>query len=312
MLRPQLTGVTGGHDPNDSLPYASSLCGACYDVCPVKFNIPDLLVQLRAEHTEAPAETHTLPTPEAAAMRAAGSWPTPAGSRGRAAPCRPGDAAYGGERPCSPTPAPERVDRVARPARPTEGVLPRLVVPHPRGAGMSTAREEVLARIRGALGDTPARVDVPRASRTAGEQPAGTPVLVAQLVDRLEDYRATVVEVADDDTEIGEAIAAALSHSGIREAFAPAGVPAEWLGGIPVSRRDDGTAAPRDLDAVPAVVTGSVTAVAETGTIVLDGSPCGGRRAITLVPDTHVCVVRPATWCTPSPRAWPGSTPPGP
>jgi len=73
VLRPQLTGVTGGHDPNDSLPYASSLCGACYDVCPVKINIPDLLVQLRAEHTEAHAETHTLPTPEAAAMRAA-AW----------------------------------------------------------------------------------------------------------------------------------------------------------------------------------------------------------------------------------------------
>ena len=101
-----------------------------------------------------------------------------------------------------------------------------------------------------------------------------------------------MIEVADDDTEIGEAIAAALLHSGIREAIAPAGVPAEWLRGIPLSRRDDGTATPRDLDAVPAVVTGSVTAVAETGTIVLDGSPRCGRRAITLVPDTHVCVVR--------------------
>ncbi|HET6694706.1 MAG TPA: LutB/LldF family L-lactate oxidation iron-sulfur protein [Pedococcus sp.] len=73
VLTPQLTGVTGGHDPNDSLPYASSLCGACYDVCPVKINSPDLLVQLRAEHTEAHAETHTLPTAEATAMKAA-AW----------------------------------------------------------------------------------------------------------------------------------------------------------------------------------------------------------------------------------------------
>jgi L-lactate dehydrogenase complex protein LldF len=73
VLTPQLTGLTGGDDPNDSLPYASSLCGACYDVCPVKINIPELLVQLRAEHTEAHAEGHRVPTAEAAAMRAA-AW----------------------------------------------------------------------------------------------------------------------------------------------------------------------------------------------------------------------------------------------
>jgi L-lactate dehydrogenase complex protein LldF len=73
VLTPLLTGVTGGDDPNDSLPYASSLCGACYDVCPVKIDIPGLLVQLRAEHTEAHAREHRLPSPEAAAMTAA-AW----------------------------------------------------------------------------------------------------------------------------------------------------------------------------------------------------------------------------------------------
>src|SRR4249919_506039 len=88
VLSPQLTGLTGGDDPNDSLPYASSLCGACYDVCPVKINIPDLLVQLRAEHTEAHADAHRVPTPEAAAMAAA-AWvmaePSRFATAGRAA-----------------------------------------------------------------------------------------------------------------------------------------------------------------------------------------------------------------------------------
>jgi L-lactate dehydrogenase complex protein LldF len=88
VLTPLLTGVTGGDDPNDSLPYASSLCGACYDVCPVKINIPDLLVQLRAEHTEAHAASHRLPTLEATTMRAA-AWAMAEGQRfaraGRAA-----------------------------------------------------------------------------------------------------------------------------------------------------------------------------------------------------------------------------------
>ena len=66
ILSPQLTGV----EDNASLPYASSLCGACYDVCPVKINIPEILVHLRAEHTETYAAEHVVPSPEAAAMNA--------------------------------------------------------------------------------------------------------------------------------------------------------------------------------------------------------------------------------------------------
>jgi len=64
ILSPQLTGV----EDNASLPYASTLCGACYAVCPVKIDIPSILVHLRAEHVEA-----QRPTPEAVAMAAA-AW----------------------------------------------------------------------------------------------------------------------------------------------------------------------------------------------------------------------------------------------
>jgi L-lactate dehydrogenase complex protein LldF len=66
VLSPQMTGLTGGHDPNDSLPYASSLCGACFDACPVKINIPALLVRLRSQHVDLAGPR----TPEAVAMRA--------------------------------------------------------------------------------------------------------------------------------------------------------------------------------------------------------------------------------------------------
>jgi L-lactate dehydrogenase complex protein LldF len=69
VLSPQLTGV----EDNASLPYASSLCGACYDACPVKINIPELLVHLRARHVEESRQAHRLPTAEAVAMAAA-SW----------------------------------------------------------------------------------------------------------------------------------------------------------------------------------------------------------------------------------------------
>ncbi len=155
-----------------------------------------------------------------------------------------------------------------------------------------TARDVVLARIRGALGDQPTAPPVPRTYRTRGEHPAGSPALVTLLVDRLEDYRATVLRATDNPGDIGAAIMETLDAQGIRDAIAAPGVPADWLRGIPGHRLDDGTASPRDLDRTAAVVTGSALAVAETGTIVLDGSAVCGRRAITLVPDTHVCVVR--------------------
>ena len=69
VLSPQLTGV----EDNASLPYASSLCGACYEACPVKIDIPTLLVHLRARHVEEARRAHRLPRAEAVAMAAA-SW----------------------------------------------------------------------------------------------------------------------------------------------------------------------------------------------------------------------------------------------
>ncbi|MFN8098754.1 MAG: LutB/LldF family L-lactate oxidation iron-sulfur protein [Dermatophilaceae bacterium] len=70
ILSPQLTGLTGD-SVNDSLPYASTLCGACYEVCPVKIDIPSILVDLRAQHVEAQSASSRMPTPESAAMSAA-------------------------------------------------------------------------------------------------------------------------------------------------------------------------------------------------------------------------------------------------
>jgi len=71
ILSPQLTGIRGHHDPNASLPFASSLCGACFDVCPVRIDIPSILVHLRAELVD--AERGGLPTGQDLAMKAA-AW----------------------------------------------------------------------------------------------------------------------------------------------------------------------------------------------------------------------------------------------
>ncbi|WP_116453543.1 LutC/YkgG family protein [Blastococcus litoris] len=154
------------------------------------------------------------------------------------------------------------------------------------------AREEILGRIRTALGpDRPAVPDVARSYRTSDDRP--TTELLDVLTDRLEDYQATVVRCAPPDA--AEAVAGALGtalgeHSPADVVVAP-GVPAGW--------RPDGVA---EDDGRPAValagfaasVTGVSVAIAETGTLVLDGSPLCGRRALSLLPDCLVCVVEAA------------------
>jgi L-lactate dehydrogenase complex protein LldF len=103
VLSPMLTGMTGRHDPNDSLPYASTLCGACFDACPVKIDIPSLLVRLRTEHVEL-AGAHTAEARSMRAMRWLMASPRRFALAGRAA--RLGRFAIRRGRPVIPLPAP--------------------------------------------------------------------------------------------------------------------------------------------------------------------------------------------------------------
>jgi L-lactate dehydrogenase complex protein LldG len=148
------------------------------------------------------------------------------------------------------------------------------------------AHDEVLARIRAAnAAARPTHGEIPRDYRRSGTHPPGAPELVELLRDRLVDYRATVVDAAPDD--VAAVVAVALADVE-RPVLVPPGLPDGWCpDGVP----DDGFT-PAELDGFAAVVTGCAAACAETGTIALDGSSDQGRRAITLVPDVHVCVVR--------------------
>ena len=152
-----------------------------------------------------------------------------------------------------------------------------------------TARDEVLGRIRTALTGQPAAAEVPREYRVRGEHGAGSPALLELLTDRLVDYKATVL--ACDPQEVPVVVATALADGGLRRVVAPTGVPQAWLGDAE-PLRDDPPLAVEVLDGADAVVTACAVAVAETGTIVLDGDADQGRRALTLVPDVHVVVVR--------------------
>jgi len=173
---------------------------------------------------------------------------------------------------------------------------------------MSDARTEMLSRIRTALGGTtPEPAEVPRAYRSAGEHAAGSAEVLEVLVDRLVDYKAHVHQVAAADLPglLAELLAPgpeadpgrSAEGAGARSSVVvPPGIEPGWLAGLTdVVVRTDSREAPLsavELDGIDAVVTAARVAVAETGTIVLDGEPDQGRRAISLVPDVHVCVVR--------------------
>jgi len=149
-----------------------------------------------------------------------------------------------------------------------------------------SAREEVLARIRSAVGPNPRAETVPRDYGRAAPHPAGSPALLELLTDRLEDYRATVHRTSG--AGVADAVAAILTDRlGDRRTVLAAPGVAERVGITP----DTGDLAPADLDRVDAVVTGCAVAIAETGTFVLDSSPVSGRRALTLVPDLHICII---------------------
>ena len=156
---------------------------------------------------------------------------------------------------------------------------------------MSAARDEILGRIRSALRDvpeaeTPDDVAVARGYRRDDERPAAA---VRELfVERAGDYSARVTCVAAGD--VSAAIGRACAGHGARRVVVPAGLPDEWRPDGVELVEDDGLSH-ADLDAIDGVVTGCAAAIAETGTVALDGGPDQGRRAITLVPDLHVCVV---------------------
>ena len=149
------------------------------------------------------------------------------------------------------------------------------------------AREAVLARIRLALADRPAAVVIPRGYDRM--LPPDTDI-AERFVERVSDYRATVHRTTAPG--LPAVIAAVLADRGVTRLVIPAGIPDVWLAAASIERvSDDPPLTHPELDRLDGVLTGCAVAIAETGTIVLDAGPDQGRRALSLLPDLHVCVV---------------------
>lgn len=312
VLSPQLTGI----EDNWSLPFASTLCGACYEVCPVRIDIPDLLVELRARHVEhartkakGAARRRAGDALEAAVMAASGwmmggprRWAaatrvvgtlSPLAARGLLDHLPPPLAGWTESRALPPLPRESfrawwvrtqggrDIDGAPVPApAPTPTQLP---------APMPT-QLPVPSRAR----DLPVGTPTPAAAGSASARPsppvsagASAAALLARFAERLADYGSGVWFTEEE----GVAAAVAGRVRGGLVLAAP-GLDPAWLAGVPGAAHDDPSRPAPELDAVATAVTACRLAIAETGTIVLDHRDDQGRRALSLVPDHHVCIIR--------------------
>jgi L-lactate dehydrogenase complex protein LldG len=171
---------------------------------------------------------------------------------------------------------------------------------------MSPAREEVLGAIRRALGDREGSEGPPvgrggpdESSIARGSMDFGGSVAPQGLMDLLEvrisDYQATVYRC--DGGALPNKLQERLRFRGVERLVVPSDLPEEWTSGLSsagfetLRDGDPSFLSAARLASVDAVVTGCALAIAETGTLVLDGGPGQGRRAISLLPDYHLCVV---------------------
>ncbi|MEP7190686.1 MAG: lactate utilization protein C [Roseiflexaceae bacterium] len=159
---------------------------------------------------------------------------------------------------------------------------------------MSLAQNDILRRIKVALRDVPSseRPEDVRVAREYRQAGAAAPAeLITRFTERLVDYKANVQRVTL--AELQGAIAAGCAARGVLRLVAPADLPEGWAPPAVELLRDTGGAlSNQQLDGSDGVLTGSALGIAQTGTIMLDGGPAQGRRALTLLPDYHLCIVR--------------------
>lgn len=157
----------------------------------------------------------------------------------------------------------------------------------------STARETILRRIREANRFASSEASARSAWNAIGREyrrkgTAGHEATIERFEDRLRDYDAVVTRCTEN--QIASRIAALLVARRKARILIPSGIPEAWLpDGFAFSIDRDLTA--KEMDAFEGVITSSTLAIAETGTVVLQSAAGQGRRAISLIPDYHLCIV---------------------
>jgi len=322
VLTPQLDHVVSD-DVAKSLPYASTLCGACFDACPVRIDIPKLLVHLRGEIVN--SERSQIPRNQEQAVMRAASWlfdkpgrlrvaarlgshikrilgsanlPLPGWLSGwsqfRSTPL-PTEESFGAwwrkERGTSQSSS-SRSSRNCASRSKRVSITPHAVGIRPRKqpspSSKANARDVILASISLANSDREPPAEVARTYRRPARADSLGPLEL--FVDRVSDYQA-VVTYASSAT-LAATVAEVLSARESRSVVIPRGAPMSWLSEFTGLVHVDDAIDLQFLDGIDAVVTGCRSAIAETGTVVLNSDPDQGRRIITLIPDHHIVIVR--------------------
>lgn len=156
-------------------------------------------------------------------------------------------------------------------------------------------KEAMLASIRAAVADSPLRGAEPNSPSTPA--PAPVPAVhpsaraesIELFVERIADYKATVVRCGPN--EVAASVARLLSAAGSRSVVVPADLPAAWLP-TDVTPIIDHQLSHADIEGCDTVITGAALGIALTGTLILDGAATQGRRVLSLLPDHHICVIR--------------------
>ena len=288
ILTPQLQSM----EQSQSLPYASSLCGACYEVCPVKIDIPEILIHLRRQIVE----RGDAPMGERLAMKAAGFALADSGRLAAAQKlARAAQWPFERDGHLEHLPPPLNAwTQDPRSAGHPAAIVPGMVGVAPTGRrAMSGARDEVLGRIRGAIGRP---VDRPRPRTTTWCRDAYRQAGALDVEARLDLFRSRIEHYdCGSSAARGEQLAATVSRcvDGARQAAADS---ACWRAGrVAVGRHSNSCEmrdrATRSWIGCDGAITGCTVAIAQTGTIVLCHGDREGRRALTLIPDYHLCVV---------------------
>ncbi len=157
---------------------------------------------------------------------------------------------------------------------------------------MTTARDQVLERIRSAIRDVPESEQpedvVVHRNYLVANSDSSRHGIIEQFMERVAEYKAVVRRV--NQNELVEAIKDACHSRGMTRLAVPADLPADWPPSGVEILRDPGLTYDQ-LDHVDGILTGCALAIAQTGTIVLDAGVAQGRRVLTLLPDYHLCVV---------------------
>lgn len=301
----------------NSLPYASSLCGACYEACPVKIDIPRILVKLRTDVVDAQRVEHPT-NPELVAMKSVDAMfssprrfqslvrfggvvarvtrrpkirhlppPLSAWTSGRDAPLPPAQSFRTWFAATHPSASETTPTRESQPTTNQRREAPTTTPAAPRDGD---SRDAMIASL-GSPHHVVAEGSVPTGSfafRRSGELSADE--RVAQFIERLIEYRASVVESTKEG--VADHVRRFLERQNSESVVASGDLPPSWLADTGVAVVLDGPPlSVTQLDAVDATVSGCAVAISETGTIVLDAGARQGRRIISLIPDHLIVVV---------------------